>query len=89
MEIASIQIMIEELITYSNVSIYFFQGNTDVITDLDHYMDTIHFDNNVANQIIDYIAVSENKLTTANYKQTLQTFSDYVKNFDYDSLLVN
>ena len=70
-----------------NVSIYFYQGEQDVITDLDHYMDTIHFDSIVANKIVDYIADDDNKLTVDNYANVLDEFEAFLKNYDYVMLM--
>lgn len=86
-ELHAMQIIMELLLPYDNVSIYFPQGDTEIITDLDQYMDTIHFNSDVANRIIDEMQVDENKLTTADYLQRLDAFRQFVTNYDYDSLL--
>lgn len=85
-DFACMRIIIEKLIRYSNVSIYFYQGEEEVITDLDHYMDTIHFDSVIANRIVDYMADAENKLTTENYEQVLNDWMTFIREYDYAAL---
>jgi len=82
----SMKIIVERLIRYENVSLYFYQGEQDVITDLEHYMDTIHFDSVVANQIVDYIAEDDNKLTVDNYENVLDEFEGFIKHYNYNLL---
>lgn len=86
-DLKAMEIIIEQLIEYENVSIIFYQGETDVITDLEHYMDTIHFDGEVANKVIDFMKNEDNKMTEENYKEILMSFSDFVRTYDYGSLL--
>ena len=87
-ELESMKIIIERLIDYENVSIYFFQGEQEVITDLEHYMDTIHFDSVVANEVIDFMSDDNNKLRVDNYQKVLDDFEIFIKNYDYN-LLIN
>lgn len=68
-------------------NLVFYQGNQNCITDLSHYMDSIHFDSTVANDIVDYMKSSDNKLTRDNYTNVLDEFQKFVINYDYDSLL--
>lgn len=85
-EIECMRIMIEKLIDYPNVSIYFYQGEQSVITDLEHYMDTIHFDTFVANGIVDYMTNDDNILTRENYEHVLAEFSAFIQNYNYSAL---
>lgn len=82
-EIEYMKILARELIKYPNVSLYFFQGEKEIITELDHYMDTIHFDGKVANQIIDYISDEKNKMTQENYEEQIDEFGKFIKEYDY------
>lgn len=83
----AMEIIAEELIEYPNVSLFFYQGKQDVMTDLNHYMDTIHFDTEVANDIVDFVAEDSNKMTIDNYKQTIDEFANFLRSYDYDILL--
>ena len=81
------QIIIESLMDYENVSLYFFSQETEHIVDLDHYMDTIHYDSEIANEVVDFISDENNKLTKENYIDTLNYFRTFLYGYDYDSLL--
>lgn len=85
-DIEAMKIICEQLIGYPNVSIFFYQGEQDVITDLDHYMDTIHYDSIVANQIIDYISDGNNRMTENNFEKILDEFKKFVLEYDYSML---
>lgn len=81
------KIIMEQFFPYDNVSIYFPQGNTETITNLNNYMDTIHFNSTVANQIIDEISDNHNKLTRSNYLKKLDEFYQFINSYNYNSLL--
>lgn len=85
-EIEAMKVIIEELINYSNVSLFFYQGETSCITDLSHYMDTIHYDSIVANNIVDYMSETDNKLTPENYQMVLSEFENFIINYDFAAL---
>ena len=86
-EFQSMKFLAEQLMDYDNVSVCFYQGHTDVITDLDHYLDTIHFDSTVANAIVDEMAQPELALTKDNYEAIFAEFHTFIMNYPYDSLL--
>lgn len=52
---------VEALISYDNVEFYDFQNMTSITTDLDHYMDTIHFDPSVNYFMCNAISQEERK----------------------------
>lgn len=86
-EINAMQTIIEMMLPYENVSMYFCQGDTSVIVDLDNYMDTIHFSSEVANQIVDDMTYEKNKLTSDNYLEKLEMFQKFIEEYDYDLLI--
>ncbi len=85
-EIDTMIILVEQLISYDNVSVFFYQGKEEVITSLDHYMDSIHFDTEVANDIVNYISNPQNRLTQSNYVKEISEFEKFVLNYDYTKL---
>ena len=87
MEIECMKLLTERLIKYDNVSIYFYQGQTDVVTDLEHYMDTIHFDDYVAKKIVDYIGDATNKMTMDGYENEIEEFRIFIENYDYKKII--
>ena len=81
-----IEIIAKILIDYENVSLYFFQGQQEVITDLNHYMDTIHFDTIIADQIVDYIADTGNEMEKETYLKEIKNFGEFIKSYNFSEL---
>lgn len=83
------------LISYDNVEIYYFQDETEIITNLDNYMDTLHFSPDInhfmANQMI--ARNQAYKLTKENYmnrianmrKLSYQIVNEYI--LPYEGLI--
>lgn len=67
------------LIGYDNVEIYYFQNEKGIITNLDNYMDTLHFSPEVNHYMAEQmIAGNENnRMTQNNYRQTLSDMKDF------------
>ena len=59
------------LLQYDNAEIYFFQDDESIITNLDNYMDTIHFSKDINYYIYDKLAKGEERLTLDNYEERL------------------
>lgn len=74
--------MTKALLEHNNVRVFCFQAEEDVITNLDYYMDTIHFSPEINRRMLDHILAGEYELTLDNYEQELdkvKTFSDRVQ----------
>ena len=59
------------LLTYENVEIYYFQDETEIITNLEHYMDTLHFSPEINQYMAEEIIAGNQQLTVDNYKETI------------------
>ncbi len=61
------------LIVYDNVDMYYFQDETDIITDLENYMDTLHFSPEINRYMADQMIAENEKyrLTEENYQERL------------------
>ncbi len=87
--------MTKALLSYDNVRIFCFQGDRDVTTNLDYYMDTIHFSPEINRLMLDYILEGEYEMTLDNYEEVLddvKAFSDEVQSdhiipYERDGLL--
>jgi len=62
----------KRLLPYKNVEIYYFQNDEAVITDLDNYMDLIHFSDSINGAIVEHMKNGEYKLTIDNYEDELR-----------------
>ena len=50
---------------------YYFQNDRDIITNLENYMDILHFSPEINRYICDSLIEGSHRLTTDNYKQTI------------------
>ena len=74
------------LLDYSNVKIYSFFNNFDLICNLDNYKDYTHFDGKINSQILNWIKNDEYLLTKENKDEYLKAERDFYLNYDYDSI---
>ncbi|MBD5518556.1 MAG: SGNH/GDSL hydrolase family protein [Lachnospiraceae bacterium] len=63
---------VKTLLAYENVEIYFYQDAREIITNLDNYMDMIHFSKDINYWVYDQIAKGEGQLTMDNYEEKLE-----------------
>lgn len=61
----------EALLAFENVEIYYFQNDAEIITNLDNYMDTIHFSEEINHEIVRRMQAGECRLTMENLDGTL------------------
>ena len=59
------------LLPYENVEMYYFQNDEEVITNLDNYMDTIHFSGAINKAMLDAMKNGEYRLTLDNYEEEI------------------
>lgn len=69
---------------YENVNIHYFQNEEEWICDLNNYTDTTHFSKPITDEITRKLCSGENVVTTDTFADTLDSFREYVLNFDYD-----
>lgn len=63
---------IATLLKYDNVEIYYYQDMEEVITNLDNYMDMIHFSKDINQLVCEKLIAGEDRLTLDNYEDRLQ-----------------
>ena len=56
----------KELLSYENVRFFDFQNEEEIVTDLNRYMDTVHFDPEVNYAICKAMAAGQNEVTREN-----------------------
>lgn len=75
--------MTKALLQYDNVRIFCFQNEPDVTTNLENYMDSIHFSPEINRLMLDQMIAGEYEMTLDNYEEILdgvKEFSDSVVN---------
>ena len=74
--------MTKALLQYDNVRIFCFQSEEEVTTDLENYMDSIHFSPEINKLMLDHILAGEYEVTSDNYQQVfdgVREFSEKVQ----------
>lgn len=60
------------LLNYENVRLYYFQNDTAVITNLENYMDNLHFSPDINHYICDCLIADTHRMTKANYQTEIE-----------------
>ncbi|WP_408069724.1 SGNH/GDSL hydrolase family protein [Butyrivibrio sp. JL13D10] len=69
--------MVKNLLKYDNVKVFCFQNERDVITNLDNYMDSIHFSPEINKLMLDQMIEGKYQLTEDNYEDMLDEMKDF------------
>lgn len=76
----------QRFMEYENVRIYYFQNETEIISDLDNYRDTAHHRPEYNRYIFECIRDGKNLVTEENLQMYIDSMYEFAKNFDYNSL---
>jgi len=70
----------EQLLAYDNVELYFFLNDREIVTNLDNYMDLLHFSQDINEYIYHCLAAGSHRVTEENYKE----ITDNTRSFAYE-----
>lgn len=71
---------LEQLLAYDNVEMYFFLNDREVVTNLNNYMDLLHFSQDTNEYIYQCLLADSHRVTTDNYREIM----DDMGNFAYE-----
>lgn len=71
------------LLDVENIEVYDFAHLTDITSDLDNYMDSLHYGEWINSEILHMIHAKEGMLTKENYKEYYAGLKELYGNFDY------
>lgn len=77
---------LSRLAEYDNVQIYYFQNETDIITNLDNYRDSCHHTPEFNRYMFDCVINNQNLLTTDNCETLLTDMYYFAKEYPYETL---
>lgn len=63
---------LETLLAYDNVKLFYFQNDREVITDLENYMDILHFSPDINHYICDSLIKGEHQIGKDNYMENIR-----------------
>lgn len=80
------QAAIEEIIKHSNIRLYSFCNNFELICNLENYKDRGHYGEWVNSWILESMQNDKFLLTADNYQEYINTIRNFYNTFDYSSL---
>ncbi|MBR2275439.1 MAG: hypothetical protein IJ873_05175 [Lachnospiraceae bacterium] len=83
-EICALSRLYEALTAYDNVRLFYFQGDYDLITDLDRYRDYSHYDQAVNYMMYESMRDGRYEITSDTYYDTLLDMYYFALNYDYE-----
>ncbi len=86
-ELAAEKRVIETLLAYPNVKIYYFQDNFDYITNFDNYCDYTHYRHEMNDYMTECFADDSCRLSLENYNDVIDNMLAWTQNCDYQSYL--
>lgn len=86
-QIEAEKLVIEEILQYDNVKLYSFNMLTDYTTDLNNYVDTVHYASWINTLMLRYMHDGKCLLTWENYEDYLASELEFYTTYDYS--LVN
>jgi len=81
------QILIEELLEYENVEVYYFQQNEDIVCNIANYKDITHYHPDVNRYLIEAMSEGQYQVTEDTYMQVLENMRGMVENCDVEGLI--
>lgn len=77
---------IEIMLEYDNIKLFSFMDVTDTVCNLDLYKDSLHYNQQVSDGIIDAMTLGSNRLTKENYEDYLKFLYEFYSNYDYEAI---
>lgn len=85
-QIEAEQLIIEEILKYGNIKLYSFNNMPHITTDLNNYMDLIHYAPWINSLILYYIKAERGLITYENYLEYLDSELEFYTTYDYSLL---
>ena len=87
------QLAIEEeairlLVEQENIYLFAFSDLFEMICDLDHYKDEIHYSEEINSQILKWMSRKEHLLTKENYREYCGRIYEFYMTYDYEALFM-
>lgn len=78
---------VEELTSFDNVKMYAFNTRSDIILNLDNYMDTVHHSRDINYDIVNSLYSGDSLVDSDNIKAYLDTFKETIIDFSQNGIL--
>lgn len=77
------KLAVKKLLQADNIHVYGFDDQTDITTNLDYYMDTLHYNREICDRIIKSIHDGEGELTLDNYEEYFDSIEQLYSEMEY------
>lgn len=77
---------VEYLLGFANAEVYYFQNDAETITNLDNYMDPIHFSEEINHEIVRRMQTGAYRLTRADYDEELAKMEELVEEIERNDI---
>lgn len=82
--------IMEDLLKYENVQLFYFQNVEEIITNLDNYKDYSHYNENINYYMFECMCKTEkHKINKENYLDEIKKMYNIVINYDYEAIFNN
>ena len=78
--------VIELILQHENIKLFSFNGNENIITDINNYKDPPHYATWINSYMLRCMSENEHRLTAANYHAYIDDEYNLLLDYDYDSL---
>ncbi len=85
-ELERMAFVAEKLLACSNIRLFSFSDDYDLVTDLDRYRDYAHYDEDANSAMLRRMRDGEYELTLENYKERLEGMRAFYAAYDYDGI---
>lgn len=83
------EVVLKRLLEYDNVKIYDFYDWHDTIDDFDNYYDSIHFNLEISNRMVECMSKDEHQVALDSVDDILTRNKEWFMQYDYDSLFAS
>ncbi len=84
--LSGIEIATRMMLEHPNIKVYMFVNDFDTITNLDFYIDQVHYNADVSSLMLEYMANGDYLVTEDNFDAIMAETRDFYLNYDYESL---
>lgn len=77
---------VEVVLQAENVHVFDFSYRVDIVSDLNNYMDSLHYSPEINSEILRAISEGEGELTLENYLQYYEEIKELYMNYDYSTI---
>ncbi len=82
----AVEYSLGKLLAYDNVTVFFYQNETDIITNLDNYKDFTHYGKWINSFMTQSMAKGYGKVTKDTYQETLDKMRADMLGYDFDAI---